>query len=390
MRTASISKQVCVGALVAAVLIPPLYCDATAIGQQVADRTSGQGPGAFDFRPKAPSTAPTSQSAKADFVASGRYFSAGRGESNGPRQGQPPVDTGSSALAANACAVLTDVNGTVIIRRGGKELAAVGTTLLIGGDTVEARKDSQALVIWSATPLPVGGGMTVEIAASKTLAGWLIGLRGALGQVLDDQGLPVNDRGFAMRGFAMRGSRPEEPLVCLSPRSGSLGDLPLALVPGGKPTFRWQASGKIAGARISILDSQGAAAIWTAPVVDGTTTMPYPAGRPALPAGTYIWQITGKLGGKKVDDARLFRVPTPAQWQPIEMELAALRRTSSETELGLVMGGAYLRHGLYDQAEASFRAAWKQAPGDRTLPLLIAVVYRRLDLNVPEDLKPGA
>ncbi len=287
-------------------------------------------------------------------------------------------------------AVLTGVQGSVeVLRAGSGAWRGVSFTTLLGpGDAVRAGPGGEALLLTSeGKRAEVRPGIPLTVAAPpKAPAAWFQALRESLAQALDEGGGPLIERGFQLRGFQLRGPDTMMKVVALQPRSGSMGGCRF-LVLDGRPLFRWRAGAGVTALRVSVMDTESRE-LWsqTAPV--GGAELRYPADRPALAPGVYIWKIAGRMEASLEDDSQEFAVPDAQTAAEVRRELDAARPLAGKRGANLALAGVCLRHGLLDQAETALRAAWRQAPKDRTLPLLIADLYRRGDLSVPEELVP--
>lgn len=220
-------------------------------------------------------------------------------------------------------AVVTELRGAVTVVRGsGAPQAISATTLLAAGDRVQTPAGGGA-VLWLADGQRVvlGSGETRSVADLPARpAAWFVAVRRALAEVLSDQGAPVGSRGFALRGFALRGGDTDPPLVCDRPRSSSLGNLPRFLVLDGRPVFNWRGRGKVTALKLDVTEKDTLRSVLTQPLAVDALTWSLPSTRPPLPGGNYVWEIRGVVDGKKVDDSRGFRVPTPTQAKSLQAD----------------------------------------------------------------------
>lgn len=298
------------------------------------------------------------------------------------------------ARAGAGAAVLTSPRGTVEIRRGSTWEQVTYTTLLSAGEEarVAADKESGAsLLLADGRVLDLAPGETARAPAAPAEAeAGFAALRHAPARVLNPGGAPLDRGGYVLRGFDLRGPDAEAPIVALSPRTHpTLQASGLAMVLDGQPTFRFRTPPATTGLTLTVMDDQQRKTFWSAPVPASAESFAYPRDQARLAPGAYVWILEGRVQGKAENDDGSFMVPSPSEARQAQADLAAARRASEGDPGRMALVGACLRYRLFDAAEEQLRAAWKLALQDRTLPLLLARLYRDdRDRTPPPELEP--
>ncbi len=253
-----------------------------------------------------------------------------------------------AALAAEALAMVTDVQGRVLLAPG---RAAVEILAELPADAaVELAPGARLTLVYvkGGAEYEVSGPGSARLAAAgpAVAGGAKLQAKDRLPDVYRD--VKLKPARLAQASMVMRGARPGATLKLVSP-VGTLVTTP-------SPTFRWEPVAGATAYRLQLADAAGQVVF--AREVDGVS-FALPADVVLRPDESYAWQVeTSGPGGRRMANFSEFGVVAPT----LVAQLAAARPAADAPVADRVRYAALLEaHGLVEEA----RGWWKALAGER-------------------------
>jgi len=286
-----------------------------------------------------------------------------------------PDRTRRIAVAQTDVAMITQLGGSVQLRRGGKTRPIRQTTLLNAGDVVRAGDDGRAVIYQAYAPVTrIGAGQSRTISRLSPPAP-----RNALKPEefarLKRHYLNAKQR-RAEPSPATMGGPDEAVLTLLEPRN--------SVVLKRRPTFTWTPVSGATNYLINVYDHHEKT-VWTANTTEALVT--YPEELSPLAPGNYKWEVTVQIGARTTDnpalyDATAFTVVSAERAAEIESSLASARASAPADDgaANLIYISALIEHKLLPQAAAELKRGLERAPRDQTLWELVMETYAQMKL----------
>lgn len=279
------------------------------------------------------------------------------------------------AVAQTDVAIITQLGGSVQLRRGGNTLPIRQTTLLNAGDVVRAGDDGRAVIYQAyaiVTRIRAGQSRTISRLSPPAPRNAVKPEEFAR---LKRHYLNAKQR-RAEPSPATMGGPDEAVLTLLEPRD--------SVVLKRRPTFTWTPVSGATSYVINVYD-HNEETVWTANTTKAHVT--YPKKLPPLAPGNYKWEVTVRIGTRTTDnpalyDATAFTVVSAERVTEIESNLRSAR-ASVRADAGaanLIYISALIEHKLLPQAAAELKRELVRAPQDQTLWELVMETYSQMKL----------
>ena len=280
-----------------------------------------------------------------------------------------------AARAENPIGVITEVKGTVHIKRSGKgswQPARVNMPVY-AGDVLKTGAKAK-VVVWTPNgrAQALGPNKTVSIVPVKSVRDslWREVWTSFVGRMKSS----FSEESLATVAAARlpTSDLDKNRLTLLSPRNTKVLD--------ERPNFVWSKVENAKGYRVVVGFFDGDRRVWET-VVDGTSFR-YPEDAPKLkPDKVYICQVEA-IGVPGASESAWFSVLHPVEARDIRFALQQLRIRTTDFVAYSLMAASFLEsRGCYADAISTLQAAIKQAPKQSEPQFLLANLYETIGLT---------
>lgn len=284
----------------------------------------------------------------------------------------PTVGQRPEAAPQTEVAYVTQLKGTVVLRRGNETRAIRQSMLLNVNDVIKTGESSQAVIFQAYAPVA-----RLRSNQSHTV--------GQLSPPPPDGSVRPEDFVRLKRLHLNARQRKDVPspttmggpddavLTLVEPRSSSVLE--------SRPKFAWTSVNTTTSYEVTVYD-RAEKVLWKA--ITSDTSITYPSDRPPLAPGEYKWDVVAQDGDRATGDSALydassFTIENEESAAQINADLAKSLATEDGAVSPLYVS-ALIDYRRYPQACAELKRALEAAPQDRTLWELLMETYWRMKL----------
>jgi hypothetical protein len=291
-----------------------------------------------------------------------------------------PACSHTQAQTPTYAALVTDLTGTVLVRKVGRTdfARAVWGMQLYRGDQIRTQEHSQvSLLLMNRNLIVLESGSTLTIQGNSTLESTkgVKALSSDLAVNLSGLTLHESRTGDAAALSGLRSGAAAPEILPCSPRSPKLRS--------SRPAFVWESKQKYDSYKIAVLTDSGA--YWTRK--SSASRLDYPPDAPALKDGsTYFWHVEGEGLFEQIKSPTVrFTVLSSQEIKSIQDQEQRIRQTigseADNSSLHFLLGAHYDQAGLWEEAVSQFEIiAAKNV--DAPLPHeILGRLYEKLDMK---------